>query len=309
MGQLKDETGAFAGEEARVVVADGARATGDEAVGLKRSSGAQPRRLRVGGASLVSTYVATGLILLISLTGVAHPGIYSRETANWAAQAVGQDWVDLLLAVPWLAITAVAASRGSRRGLLLLAGGLGYAVYELVIYAFALRFNALFLAYCAALGLSICSLVSILHKLLQEDVPGWLSTAPVRGSGIFLVAVGVCFVLLWLSEIVPALAHGTVPASVAEAGVPTNPVHVLDLSLVLPAHIAGGLLLLRKHPLGYVAGPVLLAFGVLMAASIAGMVIVMFVRGVVASTSVAGAMAVLSVVSAAFLARLLRALR
>jgi hypothetical protein len=150
--------------------------------------------------------------------------------------------------------------------------------------------------------------VPILHALLHEDVRGWFVDAPVRGAGVFLMLVGVCFILLWLSVIVPALAHGKVPASVAEAGVPTNPVHVLDLSLVLPAHVAGGLLLLRKHPSGYVVGPVLLAFGVLMAASIGGMVIVMFLQGVVASASVAGAMAVLSVLSAIFLARLLRAL-
>lgn len=282
-------------------------ATG-EAVALNLSRGAQPKPL-ISAFSFACACLATGLILLISLTGVVHPAIYARETANWAAQAVGQDWVDLVLAVPWLAITAVASRRGSRRGLLLLAGGLGYAVYELVIYAFAVRFNALFLVYCAALGLSIGSLVPILHAFLHEDIRGWFTDAPVRGAGVFLTLVGASFVLLWLSDIVPALAHGTVPASVAEAGVPTNPVHVLDLSLVLPAHIAGGLLLLRKHPLGYVAGPVLLAFGVLMAASIGGMVIVMFLREIVASASVAAAMAVLCVLSATFLVRFLRALR
>lgn len=268
-----------------------------------------PGAAGVGAVPLVCAFLATGSIFVISLAGVVHPAIYARETANWAAQAVGQDWVDLLLAVPWLAITGLAASRGSRRGLLLLAGGLGYAVYELVIYAFSLRFNALFLVYCAALGLSIGSLVPILHDLLHADVARWFSEAPVRGAGILLVLVGASFTLLWLAEIVPALAHGVVPASVTAAGVPTNPVHVLDLSLVLPAHVAGGLLLLRKHPLGYVAGPVLLAFGVLMAASISGMVVVMFLRGIAASVSVAGAMAVLCVLSAIFLARLLRTLR
>ena len=33
--------------------------------------------------------------------------------------------------------------------------------------------------------------------------------------------------------------------------VPTNPVHVLDLAFFLPAVVASGVLLLRRHPWGY----------------------------------------------------------
>lgn len=33
--------------------------------------------------------------------------------------------------------------------------------------------------------------------------------------------------------------------------VPTNPVHVLDLALFLPAVVTSGVLLLRRHPFGY----------------------------------------------------------
>jgi hypothetical protein len=100
-----------------------------------------------------------------------------------------------------------------------------------------------------------------------------------------------------------------VPASVAEPHISTNPVHVLDLSLVLPAHVASGVLLLRKRPLAYLAAPIILAFDVLMAASIGGIVAVMFLRGVVESVAVAGAIAVLSFTAAVLLIRLLRDLR
>jgi hypothetical protein len=264
----------------------------------------------VGQSALAPATGAVALLFCISLIGIVHPATYARETANWAAQAIGQDWVDLLLAVPWLVLALLAARRGSRRGVLLLAGGLAYAVYELVIYLFAVHFNALFLLYCAAFGLSVVALLLVVHALLAEDVRGWFAeTTRVRGPGVLLLAVGGCFALLWLAEIVPALARGTVPPSVAEAGVPTNPVHALDLSLVLPAHVAAGLLLLRRHPLGFVAAPVLLAFGVLMAASIGGMVVVMVLRGAAPDASVAAAMGLLSVVSAGFLAQLLRSVR
>lgn len=265
---------------------------------------------RIGALPLGLAYAATGLVFWISVAGVVNPSIYARETPNWTAQAIGQDWVDLLLAVPWLLGSTAAAQRGSRSGVILLAGGLAYAVYELVIYAFALHFNAMFLVYCAALGSALGALLPLGHLLLHEGVKAWFTErAPARGAGIFLLVVGVAFGLLWLAEILPALAHGTVPPSVLEAGVPTNPVYVMDLSLVLPLHVAGGWLLVRKHPWGYLVGPVLLAFGVLMAASIGGMMVVMLARGVAADATVAVGMGFLALVSAALLTRFLQALR
>ena len=79
-----------------------------------------------------------------SLAGICVRSTYARETAGWAAQGIGQDWFDLMFAVPWFAVTAALSLRGSERALLLLAGGVAYAFYELVIYAFAIHFNAMF---------------------------------------------------------------------------------------------------------------------------------------------------------------------
>jgi len=238
------------------------------------------------------------------------PAIYARETPNWAAQAIGQDWVDLLFGVPWLVITAAGSLRGSRGARLLLAGGLLYTLYELVIYAFAVHFNALFLVYCASLGLSLMCFVTVFSALAQEDVRSWFAEqVPVRAPGLFLILVGVAFAVLWLGEIVPALVHGTIPRTIVEAGVPTNPVHVIDLSAVLPAHVASGVLILRRHRLGYAAAPVVLAFGVLMALSISGMMVVMYLRGVESSLTVSVPMAILSVTTAGILTLMLRTLR
>jgi hypothetical protein len=250
------------------------------------------------------------LMAAVSLTGILHPALYARETANWAAQAVGQDWVDLLFAVPWLALSAVAALRGSRKALLVLTGGLLYAAYEFVIYAFAVHFNRLFLAYCATLGLSLFCLVALVQKLWNADVRSWFrSDRSVRLPAFFLIAVGFVFVALWLLEIVPALVAGAPPASLVEAGIPTNPVHAMDLSVILPAHVAAGFLLLRRHPLGYLFAPVLLAFGALMALSIGGMLVVMWARNAGGSLAIAAGMAVLSALSGAVLLSLLRTLQ
>jgi hypothetical protein len=279
----------------------------DTMIGVAAAADPAPRAARFAvGLELPLTL----LLAAISLAGILSPSTYGRETASWAAQAVGQDWVDLLIAVPWLALSGAYARGGSRTGRFLLAGGYLYALYELAIYAFAIHFNALFLLYCAAFGLSILGLVATMHALGREDLPGWFSARmPRRGAGALLIAIGVGFGLLWLGDIVPALVRGTTPPTVIEARVPTNPVHVMDLSLILPAHVAAGVLLLRRRPLGYLLAPVLLAFGILMATSIGGMMVVMRLRGVPADLAVVAGMAVLAGLNGWVFTRLARALR
>jgi hypothetical protein len=50
---------------------------------------------------------------------------------------------------------------------------------------------------------------------------------------------------------VPALLTGDPSRSAGEWNLPTNPVHVLDLGLFLPATVMSGVLLLRRRPIGY----------------------------------------------------------
>jgi hypothetical protein len=265
---------------------------------------------RTRPAALVAALLLSGLMAVASLGGICFAPTYSRESANWAAQAIGQDWFDLVFAVPWLVVTAVLSLRGSRRALLLLCGGVAYTLYEFVIYAFALRFNALFLIYCAALGLSFFSLWAI-AELIRGDPrkmrppPAWVSNA----AAYFLIASGLLFYFAWLGEIVPALLHGAEPQSVRDAGVATNPVHVMDLSIVLPIHIAAGVLLLRRRDVALLLAPVVLAFDVIMAASIAAMMLVMSMRGVAANRGVVLAMACVAAMSTVLLERMLRAPR
>jgi hypothetical protein len=256
---------------------------------------------------VAAAYLLATLVAFVSLLGIALPNIYQQETPNWAAQGVGQDCVDLLLAVPWLLFTGWLAARGSRRGLLLLAAAELYCVYEFAIYAFALHFNALFLAYCAALGLSFFALAATAMLLSKVDVRRWYSEGPVlRVAGGFLIAVGLLFAALWLSEVMPALLQGGTPRSIREAGLPTNPVYVLDLSIILPVHGVAGWALLKRRALGYALGPVLLGFDTLMALSIAGMLLVMRLRRLDASLGVAGFMFGLALASAGVLWLLLR---
>ena len=209
------------------------------------------------------------LVALASLAGIAVPSLYAAETRSWRIQAIVQDWVDLAIGVPWLLATAAAARRGSARGLVLLTGGLIFIVYSFVIYAFAVHFNRAFLLYCAVLGLSELALVHAALALAAQGDTRWFSgREPRRAIAAFLTGSALLFAALWLARIVPALVRGETPAELAGSGLVTNPVHVLDLSLVLPSLALTGIALWRGHALGRLAAPPLLTFALLMNANV-----------------------------------------
>src|SRR5690242_8441145 len=83
--------------------------------------------------AIAVVFPLAALVALASLGGILFPSTYARETADWTAQAVGQDWFDLVIAVPCLVITATLALRGAARALPVLAGGVLYTLYEFVI--------------------------------------------------------------------------------------------------------------------------------------------------------------------------------
>ena len=113
------------------------------------------------------------LIATVSLGGLLIADLYARETPNWRAQTIGQDWFDLVVLVPVLLGCAVGVLRRSRRALLLLGGALAFTVYTFVLYAFAVHFNRMFLVYCAILGGAAFALALLAARLADAPVARW----------------------------------------------------------------------------------------------------------------------------------------
>ncbi len=215
-------------------------------------------------SSRILSGIALLLALLTSLLGLFDPSVYAQETENWARQARGQDIGNLLAA---LALFVALRQKGDR-AFLIWQGTLFYLVYAFMIYAFALHFNVLFLAYVGVLG---CSAYAWAGALLRQPFHAMESRGSSRGrtrAGWILMLIGVLFGLLWLAEIIPALVYETLPASMTEAGLIVNPVHVIDLAIVLPAMIISGRWLQRGKRAGDWFGPSWLVFSVLMGLSI-----------------------------------------
>jgi hypothetical protein len=260
--------------------------------------------------SSVAAFALAAVFAATSLGGILLPSTYARETASWRAQGIGQDWFDLVLLIPVLVASGARARKGSRSARIVLGGALVYSVYSFVLYAFDVHFNTLFLVYCAGLGVSFFSLAGLLAGSLREDARTWFDDqAPARLAGVLLVVIACLFAALWFSEIVPALAQGTIPASLAEGAFFTNPVHVLDLSLLLPAMIASGVSLARRRAFGYAVGPLMLVFNVLMPVAIIAMFVAMRAEGVPTDLTPVPVLAAIVFSSLGILVSLLRHVR
>lgn len=217
------------------------------------------------------------LVVICSIAGLVDPRVYAQETQNWALQAKGQD-IGNLLAVVVLVITAVRLRSGSARAGLLWLGTLLYLIYAFTVYAMAVHLNYLFLLYVAVLGLSSWAVLTHVGAVRRRAL-SYPRGRVRRIAGWTLTVTGVLFAMLWLSELVPALLRGQVPATLTEAGLWVNPIHVIDLALVLPAFIATGLAALRQQQVGlFWLGP-WLAFSVLMGSSIIAAMLLMTAAG------------------------------
>jgi hypothetical protein len=193
-------------------------------------------------------------VALAAATGLLVPGFY-RDAPTWVSQARGQDLVTLLVGAPLLVVGLIGARRGSVRCLLLWLGAVGYMAYAYATYAFATHFNLLFLVYVLNFGLAVYALVFGLIRLDAGRLRCAFSPhAPTRLVAAALVVMGILTALLWFGQDVLALLAGGVPSDVTEAGLLTNPIHVLDLALVLPAAVLTGVLLARRRPWGFVLG-------------------------------------------------------
>ena len=226
---------------------------------------------------LIWSLAISVLVTLASVLGLGDPTVYEEETRNWATQAKGQD-LGNLLAVVTLLLSGYRYYRGSHRAALVWLGTLLYLVYAYIVYSMAVHFNELFLVYVAALGLSSYAVMGSVDRLRAEN-PHIARPSTRRVAGYTSITIGVLFGLLWLSELVPATLSGEVPRSVMDAGLWVNPIHVIDLAVLLPAFIVAGYLTLKGRASGqFFVGP-LLVFSVLMGASIVAAMILMTVEG------------------------------
>lgn len=227
---------------------------------------------------------STVLIVLLSaassLLGLFRDGHYA-DHAGSLLRIYAQDVVLLALGVPVLAVGLWLARRGSVRGRVVWLRALAYMAYMWIHYAFVVGYNDFFLGYIALLGLSTFTLLSgvlstdasRVFELLRDDV----STAVYSGV---LAITGIGLASLWLSELVPALLAGELPAAVVQLGPEAAHTYVVDLGILVPALLVTAIWLRRERPWGYVCAGVLLAFAALVAPTLTAVTVINIREGI-----------------------------
>jgi hypothetical protein len=213
---------------------------------------------------LLSIPLVAGIVLTSSV-GLFTEDFYSRETPNWELQSWVQDMVNLFLVTPLLCVSALMAFKGNKTSFVIWAGTIVYLIYTFVIYSFDIHFNSLFLFYCLNLGLAFYSILFFVSSMKKSALKEYSNAhAGKKIISIFFITIALFFYALWLMEIIPAVESGTIPSSLSDVGLTTNPVQVIDLAIFLPGVFITGILLWRNKYTGLVLTPVILTFFVLM---------------------------------------------
>ncbi len=209
------------------------------------------------------------LVAGVSLVGIFTPDFYANEKLSWQVQALGQDIIDLVLVVPILLVTTLIAFNIEKTVVFLWAGILLYIIYTFTIYTFDIHFNKLFILYCIILGIALYVFLYFIYWQIKDPIIESINRTVVKVVGIYFLLIAVFFYFLWLLEIVPNAVNGTTPSSLMESGLPTNPIHVIDLAIFLPGIFITGILLLRNIKLALTISPFMLVFFILMDITIA----------------------------------------
>jgi hypothetical protein len=240
-------------------------------------------------ALLAAIATSTGILTaggphrtFLSLRGESVPiqggGLYSHESVSGAAQAIGQDWVTLVVAVPLLLLATYLAASGSFRSQLLRIGVLWYFAYTYLIMAFGAAYNQLFLVYVALYSASLFALVLSVLSIDVAGLPGHLQTLARRAIAWLMIGIGGALLLMWLGRIVPPMISGGTPFGLESYS--TLFVQAADVGLAVPLAVVGGLLLLRRHPMGYLLAVAVLVKGTTLGLALIAMVIAMLAAGV-----------------------------
>ncbi len=237
-------------------------------------------------------------------------GVYSYDTSFKTPILQGTDAFTLLGMVPLLVVALIFYSRGSLRGGILLAGVLSYMLYNSASMVFGVAYNNLFLLYDAYFSTSLFAFVLACTVIDRQVLSAQVSAGlPRRGMAALLFVAGLAVLAAWLGDILGALAKGQVPAI---ASYTTEVTYAVDLGIIVPACILGGVLLLRRAPLGILVASVMAILLSIVGFMVAAQTVAQSLAGINLTPGEfigkAGSFMVLSLIAIWMLARLFRAL-
>jgi hypothetical protein len=133
---------------------------------------------------------------------------------------------------------------------------------------FGAAYNNLFLAYTLIFAASLYGLILLLLAFDLKTLPSHFGTGlPRNGIGIFLIVSGIILSLIWLVlSIVPALLASKAPPEAYYYTTFTT--GIIDIGMIAPALLLGGVLIRRGTPFGFLLASTLLIFTCILGANL-----------------------------------------
>ncbi|CQR45986.1 hypothetical protein BN1058_00229 [Paraliobacillus sp. PM-2] len=206
-------------------------------------------------------------------------GLYQYDSVSIASQAIAQDFITLLFGIPLLLVSLLLIKKNSFKGRLLLTGTLGYFLYTYTSYTFLAQYNGFFILYVLLMSTSFFAFTLSFMSIKPRELAQICDKAmPTRLIGGFIIGFCVIILFLWMGMIVPPLIEGISPTSLQHYT--TLPIQALDLGFIIPIGILSGILFIRKRPLGYLIGTVILIKCFTLSSAVTAMVIMQVLEGV-----------------------------
>jgi hypothetical protein len=196
------------------------------------------------------TSALVALMMAQALLGLLWPSAY-RDPDWIRATWLANDCITLLIAAPLLWVSGREASASTRAELVSL-GTVGYSVYNYAFYLFGAALNAFLPLYVITLGVAIVTLTSGLVRVDPIAVHRQMRTAVhARLLGGYLIFVASGLSVAWTATWA-AYTFGGRPTPIDPEAFKI--VAALDLLWLVPTLAAGGTLLWKQRPWGFVLG-------------------------------------------------------
>lgn len=207
------------------------------------SSNQSPLVKRKSGVLLWSGVILLGLVLLSGLSLIDPDLVYTSQ--DQIELFMPNDLVNLIVGFPLFCFALFHFWKDRLVGILLLPGALIYVIYNYLAYALGRTWDLFSTLNLVLVILSMILLTRLLLSINHHEVKQGLEGKVFETfSALILILFGIAFIGLAVSQIVSGIQAGTIPP------LGENAVAVADI-LVSLGWIGGGILLLRRNPLGY----------------------------------------------------------
>lgn len=233
----------------------------------------------------IAPIISKGEILQTSMTSaygeeitLYGKGIYARNSFSMATQAIAQDMVTLLLAVPCMMISLYFVKKKRTWAQFVLTGLLAYMLYTYMSYTFLMFYDDLFLVYVTNMSLSFYGFVISINLLLKNEIAEKLQkNMRTKSLQVFLVITGIIITLLWSGRIIPTIGNDHAPVGLDNYS--TLVIQGLDLGIIVPVCFVISYLLKEKNKLGYILGPVIIIKAVTLVLAVLAMALYLCLSG------------------------------